>query len=85
MTGVSTPRGSSTRARITVTIRRDLVAAAEAAVSRGEARSVSAYVERAVAGQSEQDSLAEVLADIFAAHGEPTEEQELWARRALGL
>lgn len=46
---------------------------------------MSAYIERAVAGQAEADSLDTVLADIFATTGgEPTEEERAWARQQLG-
>lgn len=83
---MSTAASPTTRARISITIRRDLVAAAEAAVARGEARSVSAYVESAVAGRAEAESLAEVFAEIYASTGgEPTEEERACARRELGL
>ena len=73
------------RAKITITIDPAVLARVRLAVEAGHARSVSAYIEHAVAGQlaAEADFDA-VLAEIFeATGGELTDEERATARRIL--
>ena len=73
------------RAKITITIDPAVLARVRLAVESGHARSVSAYIEHAVAGQlaAEADFDA-ILAEIFeATGGQPTDEELAAARRLL--
>jgi hypothetical protein len=46
---------------------------------------VSAYVAQAIARRDADDELAEMLAEIYAESGPPTDDDRQWARHALGL
>ena len=70
-------------ARITVSLPEELVAAAHAAVAAGQAASVSAYVASALREKSSRESVAAVLAEWRSEVGEPTLEEDAWAREAL--
>jgi Arc/MetJ-type ribon-helix-helix transcriptional regulator len=65
------------KARLTVTVDAELVAAANAAVARGESDSVSAYVNTALAAQSGRErrlaAMAAAIADYEAEFGKITE------------
>jgi Arc/MetJ-type ribon-helix-helix transcriptional regulator len=74
-----------TRRKIAVTLPEDQVAAARRAVAEGRAASVSAYVSQALARRNADDELAEVLAEIYAESGPPSDEDRAWARSVLGL
>lgn len=80
MIGMTDPR-----AKITITIDPALLARVRLAVEAGHARSVSAYIEHAVAGQlTAEDDFEAMLAEIFeATGGEPTDEERAAARRIL--
>lgn len=71
--------------KIAVSLPDEEVAAARLAVAEGRAPSVSAYVASALAQRSAYDDLAQLLAEMAAEAGPPTEEDRAWARRALGL
>jgi len=68
-----------------VTLPEDQVAAARRAVAEGRAASVSAYVAEALARRDADDDLAEMLAEIYAETGPPSDEDRAWARNVLGL
>lgn len=74
-----------TKRRITVTVDADLLDEASAAVSDGDASSVSAWVNQAMADKSEQrrrlKALGEAIADYEAEFGEITEEEMAEQRR----
>ncbi|HWX45753.1 MAG TPA: hypothetical protein VNY52_10590 [Solirubrobacteraceae bacterium] len=82
-------------AKITVSLPQEQVESVRDAVARGEAASVSGYVCAALAdalarqgGEHEQggeDSLAELVAELIAEHGEPSAEAYAWADRVLAL
>jgi Arc/MetJ-type ribon-helix-helix transcriptional regulator len=75
-----------TKARITITIDREFLELAEQAVADGRAKSVSAWIAEALEPLRQQETLAEVMADIRAEIGRtPTPEEDAWAREALGL
>ena len=65
------------KARLTVTVDAELVAAANAAVAHGEADSVSSWVNKAMTAQSERErrlaGMASAIADYEAEFGELTE------------
>ncbi|MGA9285124.1 MAG: hypothetical protein WBV85_06745 [Solirubrobacteraceae bacterium] len=78
-------------AKITISLPPEQEARARAAVSRGEASSVSNYISTALAtleskqDEAEQDTLARLVADILAEDGEPGPDAYAWADRVLGL
>ena len=80
MTGMTVPK-----AKIAVTIDADVLARVKSAVEAGEARSVSAYVEHAVASQlAAETSFDAMLAEMLeATGGPPTDEERAEARRLL--
>jgi Arc/MetJ-type ribon-helix-helix transcriptional regulator len=67
------------KARLTVTVDAELVAAANDAVAQGEADSVSSWVNKAMTAQSERErrlaGMAAAIADYEAEFGELTEEE----------
>ena len=71
--------------KIAVSLPDDVVDDARAAVERGDAASVSAYVAAAMRSFARKDSLATFLEDIDAELGPPSEEDLTWARIALGV
>lgn len=74
-----------TTTKIAVTLPEEQVAAARRAVEEGRARSVSAYIADSLARRDADEELSEMIAEIYAEQGTPTEEERAWARRALGL
>ncbi len=71
--------------RITVSLPANLVEEADAAVARGDAASVSAYVAAALRAFSTNDDLATLVDEMIEEFGEPDEEAYAWARKVLGL
>ena len=76
---------SMTRQKIAITLPEEQVAAARQAVAEGRASSVSAYISQALARRTAKEEMAEMIAEIYAQAGEPTEEDRAWARRVLGV
>jgi Arc/MetJ-type ribon-helix-helix transcriptional regulator len=70
-------------AKIAITLPPEQLARVQRAVRRGQAPSVSAYIARALAEQDREESLADLLRDLVAQHGEPTRKDREWARRVL--
>lgn len=84
--------GMTKVAKITISLPREQAEQAREAVARGEAASVSNYISTALAAVApvgvagnEEDTLAGLVADIFAEDGEPSPEAYAWADRVLGL
>jgi hypothetical protein len=73
------------KSRVTVTVRPEVLAAAEDDVARGRARSVSAWVDQAMEEKASRDELVSLLAEMQAENGPPTHEEDEWARSILGL
>ena len=73
------------KARITVSVRRDVLAKAERLAKRSKAKSVSAWVDAGIEEKARRDDLADLLAEMRAAVGPATEEERVWARNVLGL
>lgn len=69
--------------RITVRQPDELVAAVSAAVTAGQAASVSAYVASALREQAGRESVADVLADWQVEVDPLGEQDEAWAQAAL--
>ncbi|MGA9832627.1 MAG: hypothetical protein WBQ71_16030 [Trebonia sp.] len=74
-----------TREKIAITLPEEQVAAARRAVAEGRAASVSAYISQALARRTAEEEMADIIAEIYAQSGEPTEEDRTWARRVLGV
>lgn len=72
-----------TAAKIAITVPRPLLAKVRSAVRSGRAASVSAFVSDALEHRVREESLAELVKDLIATHGEPTREDKAWARRVL--
>ena len=70
---------------IAVTVRREVLRAAERLVKRGRARSVSAWVNADMEQQARLEDLAALVADMAKERGPVSEEAETWARGVLGL
>lgn len=64
----------STR-KVSLTLPEELLARAEQAVARGEARSVSAYIASSAGSGEARATTAEVIARWRTEHGEPSAEQ----------
>lgn len=72
-----------TASKIAITLSPEQLARVRRAVRRGRAPSVSAYIAKALAQQDREESLEELVRDLVAQHGEPTAEEQRWARRVL--
>jgi Arc/MetJ-type ribon-helix-helix transcriptional regulator len=73
-----------TKAKIAVTIDKDLVTMARRAVESGRARSLSAYIEEALAAWVAHDDFDALLDLMLEETGGPlTEEEIAWADQAL--
>jgi hypothetical protein len=73
------------RARVTVSVRREVLAKAERQVKRGRASSVSAWVDAAMEEKARREDLAALLSEMRAENGPPSAKEEAWARAVLGL
>jgi Arc/MetJ-type ribon-helix-helix transcriptional regulator len=71
--------------KITISLPDDQVAAAQRAVTDGQAASVSAFISAALARRDPDQEALEWLDEMARDHGPITEEHTAWARRALGL
>jgi Arc/MetJ-type ribon-helix-helix transcriptional regulator len=71
--------------KIAISLPDELVAAARVAVADGRAPSVSAFVADAIEARERFAGLAELLAEMAAEGGSPTQSDRDWARAALGL
>lgn len=70
---------------MTITIDEEVLAHAEALVAAGQAKSLSALIAGAVEKEVKREKLADVMNDILAELGPPTEEDEAWVQEALEL
>lgn len=73
------------RSRVTVTVRQEVLAAAEEEIASGKASSLSAWVDQAMEEKARREELAGLLAEMLAENGPATEQEDAWARQALGL
>jgi Arc/MetJ-type ribon-helix-helix transcriptional regulator len=77
--------------KMTISLPREQAEQVREAVARGEASSVSGYISAAlmavmVAPASEdEDTLADLVADMIAEDGPPSAEAYAWADKVLGL
>ena len=72
-----------TAAKIAITLPADQLERVRRAVKRGRADSVSAYIAQALERQDREETLADLLRDLVALHGEPNRKEKAWARRVL--
>jgi len=70
--------------RVTVSLSPGRLEQVKARVARGEAMSVSAYVDRVLAQNEQARSLEQVLDDMDAEYGAPSGADNDWARTVLG-
>lgn len=73
------------RSRVTVTVRPQILAAAEQEVAAGRAASLSAWVDQAMEEKVKREELAALLAEMRSENGPTTDDEDTWARRVLGL
>jgi hypothetical protein len=71
--------------RITVSLPPGRISDLKARVARGEAPSVSAYIEQVLSAADDRSSLREVLDEMDREYGSPSEEDRRWAREVLGI
>ncbi|MGH9121317.1 MAG: hypothetical protein ACRDYC_05125 [Acidimicrobiales bacterium] len=71
--------------KIAISLPDDVLAAARRAVGAGQATSLSAYIAKTLAERQDYEDLAALLSEMEAESGQPSSEDRLWARRALGL
>ena len=72
-------------AKVAISLPDDVLASAREAVADGRAGSLSAYISSTLAERQDYEDLAELLAEMAAETGGPSDEDRRWARRALGL
>jgi len=72
-----------TAAKIAITLPQPLLAKVKGAVKRGRASSVSAFVSEALEARVREDSLAGLVRELIAEHGEPSRKDRAWAERVL--
>jgi Arc/MetJ-type ribon-helix-helix transcriptional regulator len=72
-----------TTSKIAITLPEEQLARVHRQIRAGRADSVSGYIARALAEQERRESLRDILDDLIAQHGKPTQEDRKWAKRAL--
>ncbi len=72
-----------TTAKIAISIDRAHLEKVHEAVRVGRAKSISAYIGRAIERQAREDSLQEIVRTLIAEHGEPSAKDKAWAKRVL--
>jgi hypothetical protein len=73
------------KSRVTVTVRREVLAKAQGQVKKGHAGSVSAWVDAAMEEKARREDLAALLAEMRAEGTRAGAKEEAWARDVLGL
>lgn len=69
----------------TVSVPEETWAQVDAAVARGEASNVSAYVAQALATATDGLALRELVDELLAEAGPPSPAEQAWADESLGL
>ena len=72
-----------TTTKIAITLPEEELVKVHRAIRAGRADSVSGYIARALAENARQESLRDLVRDLIAEHGEPTQQEKKWAKRAL--
>ena len=76
-------RGMTTK--VAISLPDEVLAVARQAVTDGRANSLSGYIASTLAERQDYEDLAELLAEMAAESGAPSDEDRRWARRALGV
>jgi Arc/MetJ-type ribon-helix-helix transcriptional regulator len=71
--------------KIAISLPDDVLATARQAVNSGRASSLSGYIASTLADRQDYEDLGALLAEMAADAGGPSDEDRIWARRALGL
>ena len=71
--------------KVAISLPDDVLASARQAVTDGRASSLSGYIAATLAERQAYDELAELLAEMAAETGTPSDQDRRWAREALGL
>ncbi len=71
--------------KLAISLPDELVADARRAVADGRSASVSAFVAEAIVERRRYEDLSELLDEMAAEAGSPTDADRAWARDALGL
>ena len=74
---------SMTKRKIAITISEEHLADARQAVAEGRARSVSAYIDEALAMRGQPRGLEQYIAYLKERYGEPSTEEHAWADAQL--
>jgi hypothetical protein len=72
-----------TTTKIAITLPEEQLARVNRAVRAGRADSVSGYITRVLVEQEREESLRTLVRDLIAQHGEPTQQEKMWAKRVL--
>ncbi len=71
--------------KIAVSLPDELVAAARESVAAGRVASVSAFIADAIEERGRYGDLADLLAELAAEAGPPSDDDRAWAKTALGV
>ena len=71
--------------KVAISLPDNVLASARQAVADGRANSLSGYISSTLAERQDYEDLAELLAEMAAETGSPSDEDRRWARKALGL
>jgi Arc/MetJ-type ribon-helix-helix transcriptional regulator len=71
--------------KLAISLPDEHVVAARQAVAEGRATSVSAYIADSLSERIRHDQITDLLADMAAESGPPSDDDRQWARSALGL
>lgn len=72
------------KARIAITVPKEVLAQAKKAVRARHSSSVSAYFAESARSRGKLDVLEEILDELDAEHGKTSAEADRWAHRVLG-
>ena len=72
-----------TTSKIAITLPDEQLERVHREVRAGRADSVSGYIARVLAEQERRESLRQLIDDLIAEHGEPTQADIRWAKHAL--
>ena len=78
-------RRAVTREKVAVSVPRSVIDRARTEIREGRAHSLSALVSEALADKLKTTALAEILDSWDTEYGPPSEEDDIWARRVLGI
>jgi len=78
--------GGMTSAKVAISLPKEVLARARAAVRRGDAPSLSAYIANALAEKTSEDDIMQMLSEMLEeTGGQLTAEESRWADGVLGI